>query len=73
MPDARSLLTERLQVAFDAVEPGADPVLRPSDRADYQANGALAAGQAARSRARARWPRRWWPRLDLADVCERSR
>ena len=42
MPDARSLLAERLQVAFDAVEPGADPVLRASERADYQANGALA-------------------------------
>ncbi len=42
MPDARSQLAERLQAAFDAVEPGADPVLRASDRADYQANGALA-------------------------------
>ncbi len=40
--DLRSLLAERLQAAFDTVEPGADPVLRASDRADYQANGALA-------------------------------
>jgi arginyl-tRNA synthetase len=41
MPDVTSLLAERLQAAFDSVSPGADPVLRPSDRADFQANGAL--------------------------------
>jgi arginyl-tRNA synthetase len=41
MPDAASVLLERLQAAFDTVVPGADPVLRPSDRADFQANGAL--------------------------------
>jgi arginyl-tRNA synthetase len=35
-------LLSRLQVAFDAVEPGADPVLRTSDRGDYQANGVMA-------------------------------
>ena len=45
MPDAFSVLLERLQSAFDAVAPGADPVLRPSDRADFQANGALALGK----------------------------
>jgi arginyl-tRNA synthetase len=42
MPDAASVLLGRLQDAFDTVVPGADPVLRPSDRADFQANGALA-------------------------------
>jgi arginyl-tRNA synthetase len=42
MPDARSVLLQRLQAAFDTVVPGADPVLRASDRADFQANGALA-------------------------------
>jgi arginyl-tRNA synthetase len=42
MPDASSVLLERLQAAFDTVVPGADPVLRVSDRADFQANGALA-------------------------------
>ncbi len=42
MPGVAALLSERLQRAFDAVAPGADPVLRPSDRADFQANGALA-------------------------------
>src|SRR5580698_386510 len=41
MPDAFSVLLQRLQAAFDTVLPGADPVLRPSDRADFQSNGAL--------------------------------
>ena len=41
MPDASSVLLQRLQAAFDTVVPGADPVLRASDRADFQANGAL--------------------------------
>jgi arginyl-tRNA synthetase len=41
MPDVTALLAERLQAAFDTLAPGADPVLRPSDRADFQANGAL--------------------------------
>jgi len=39
--DVREVLYERLQRAFDSVEPGADPVLRPSDHADFQANGTL--------------------------------
>ncbi len=34
-------LLSRLQVAFDALESGADPVLRASDRSDYQANGVM--------------------------------
>jgi arginyl-tRNA synthetase len=41
MLDTKTVLEKRLQTAFDAVEPGADPVLRPSDHADFQANGAL--------------------------------
>jgi arginyl-tRNA synthetase len=41
MLDTKTVLEMRLQTAFDAVEPGADPVLRPSDHADFQANGAL--------------------------------
>ncbi len=41
MPDPSGILLERLQRAFDSLRPGADPVLRASDRADYQANGAL--------------------------------
>ena len=45
MPDAVRVLADRLQAAFDTVSPGADPVLRPSDRADFQANGALPLGK----------------------------
>jgi arginyl-tRNA synthetase len=35
----------RLQAAFDHLDVGADPVLRPSDRSDFQANGAMALGK----------------------------
>ena len=41
MPDPMTVLNARLQAAFDSVRPGADPVLRPSERADYQVNGVL--------------------------------
>ena len=41
MADTKSILEERLAAAFSTVAPGADPVLRPSDRADFQSNGAL--------------------------------
>ncbi len=40
--DLEARILEALQPAFDAVEAGADPVLRPSSRAHYQANGAIA-------------------------------
>ncbi len=46
MADLRTLLETRLATAFAAVSPGADPVLRPSEHADYQANGALALAKA---------------------------
>ena len=42
MTSTYDLLASRLQNAFDSVAPGADPVLRPSDRSDYQANGVMA-------------------------------
>jgi arginyl-tRNA synthetase len=35
-------LRSRLQSAFDTLEVGADPVLRRSERGDYQANGVMA-------------------------------
>ena len=35
-------LQQRFVSAFDAVAPGADPVLRPSERVDYQVNGVMA-------------------------------
>ena len=41
MPATYDVLFARLASAFDAVSPGADPVLRPSDRVDYQANGVM--------------------------------
>jgi arginyl-tRNA synthetase len=41
MPDSMSILAARMQAAFDLIEPGADPVLRTSDRADFQVNGIL--------------------------------
>jgi arginyl-tRNA synthetase len=43
MPAIHDILAERLRAAFDSYEPGADPVLRPSNRpgADFQANGAI--------------------------------
>ena len=42
MTSTYDLLASRLQKAFDSVIFGADPVLRPSDRSDYQANGVMA-------------------------------
>ena len=42
MGSTYDILLARFQAAFDAVVPGADPVLRPSDRSDYQANGVMA-------------------------------
>jgi len=69
MPDARTLLLVRLEEAFDSLEAGADPVLRASDRADYQANGALAVAKRL-----GRDPRSVAAdivsALDLSDVCE---
>ena len=55
VPDLAAALRERLQPAFDALEPGADPVVRQSDRGDYQANGVMAlAKRLGRPAARAR-------------------
>jgi arginyl-tRNA synthetase len=69
MDDVRSVLEQRLARAFDAVHPGADPVLRPSDRSDLQANGALAL-----ARVLNRPPRdiaqMVVEQLDVADLCE---
>jgi arginyl-tRNA synthetase len=50
MPDAFSVLLQRLQAGFDTIVPGADPVLRASDRADFQANGALPLAKQIRRR-----------------------
>ncbi len=42
MTSTYDVLLGRLRSAFDAVLEGADPVLRASDRGDYQANGIMA-------------------------------
>jgi arginyl-tRNA synthetase len=70
MADVAALLAERLQAAFDTLVPGADPVLRPSDRADFQANGALSL-----ARQLGRPPREVADAVvasaHLGDICER--
>jgi len=42
MTSTYALLHQRLAEAFDSLSPGADPVLRASERSDYQANGVMA-------------------------------
>ena len=42
MTSTYDVLLGRLTSAFDAISAGADPVLRTSDRSDYQANGVMA-------------------------------
>jgi arginyl-tRNA synthetase len=42
MTSTYDLLHQRLAEAFDSLAPGADPVLRASERSDYQANGVMA-------------------------------
>src|SRR5579863_7291240 len=42
MTSTYDTLQSRLQAAFDTLEAGADPVLRTSERSDYQANGVMA-------------------------------
>ena len=68
MADTRAVVDARLRTAFDTIEEGVDPVLRPSDRADFQANGAL--GLAKRL---GRNPRELAEeviaRAELADIC----
>jgi len=47
MADPQTVVHDRLAVALRAMgHPDADPVVRPSSRADYQVNGALALGKA---------------------------
>ena len=46
MTSTYDLLRQRLVEAFDSLAPGADPVLRASERSDYQANGVMALAKA---------------------------
>jgi arginyl-tRNA synthetase len=66
------LLAERLQQAFDTLEPGADPVLRPSTRpgVDFQANGGLALAKRAGA-SPAEVAVRVVAAAELTDVCDR--
>ena len=41
MTSTYDTLNQRLQVGYDALEAGADPVLRGSDHSDYQSNGVM--------------------------------
>jgi arginyl-tRNA synthetase len=68
MDDVRSMVFQRLAQAFDAVHPGADPVLRPSDRADLQANGALPLAKVLR-RSPVDIAGSVVDKLDVADLC----
>ncbi len=63
------MLSDRLQLAFDALEPGADPVLRPSERTDYQANGALPLAKRI-GRPPRQVAEEVVARVDLGDVCD---
>jgi arginyl-tRNA synthetase len=69
MTDVRSVVEQRLERAFDAVHPGSDPVLRPSERADLQANGALALAKVL-GRPPAQIARSVVEELDVADICD---
>ena len=46
MASTYDILLGRLSSAFNAVNEGADPVLRASDRSDYQANGVMSLAKA---------------------------
>src|SRR5580658_4224695 len=69
MDAVRTVLEQRLARAFDAVHAGADPVLRPSDRADLQANGALPLAKLL-GRSPAEIARSVVEQLDIADLCD---
>ena len=61
------ILFDRLQPAFDALVPGADPVLRVSDRSDYQVNGVMAVAKSLGENPRA-VADRVVASLDMADL-----
>jgi len=70
MPSPSEIVASRLRVAFATIDPDADPVLRPSDHADFQSNGAL--GLAKRlGRNPVEVARSIAELADLDDVCER--
>jgi arginyl-tRNA synthetase len=72
MAGLHDTLAQRLRDAFDAAEPGADPVLRPSNRpgVDFQANGALALAKRA-GVAPAELAAKVAAAADLVGICDR--
>jgi arginyl-tRNA synthetase len=72
MAGPADILTARLQPGFDSVEPGADPVVRPSSRpgVDFQANGAMALAKRL-GRRPAEVAAQILAETDLAGVCRR--
>jgi arginyl-tRNA synthetase len=69
MDDTTTVLRRRLEDAFNTVQSGADPVLRSSDRADFQANGALALAKRLGSNP-VELAQQVVAASDLADLCE---
>ncbi|NNN08651.1 MAG: arginine--tRNA ligase [Acidimicrobiaceae bacterium] len=69
MTSTYDVLLGRLSSAFDAISEGTDPVLRTSDRSDYQANGVMAL-----AKSRGENPRdtaqKVMEQLDLAGIAE---
>jgi arginyl-tRNA synthetase len=70
MPSPSEIVASRLRAAFSSIEPDADPVLRASDHADFQSNGAL--GLAKRlGKNPVEVARSIVDLVDLDDCCER--
>lgn len=70
MPGPLAAVAARLQPAFDAVEPGADPVVRPGrNGADVAVNGAIAVARRA-GVAPAEMADRILESVELGDLCE---
>lgn len=67
MTSTYDVLLGRLRRAFDAISEGADPVLRASERSDYQANGVMALAK-AQGVAPREMAARVLEELDIADV-----
>ncbi len=70
MHDIRAEVEQRLARAFDSVSSGSDPVVRPSGRADLQANGAIAVARQL-GRAPVEVARAVVDALEVSDLCER--
>jgi arginyl-tRNA synthetase len=70
MHDIRAEVELRLARAFDSVSAGSDPVVRPSGRADLQANGAIAVARRL-GRDPVEVARAVVEALEVSDLCER--